>query len=47
LVVREALVPFVDPLNFQLKERTQRRYFELCTTKAVYDYTERVITTGK
>jgi class 3 adenylate cyclase len=43
LVVREALVPFVDPQTFQLKESTTRRYFEVCTTKMVYDHTDRLV----
>ena len=46
LVVREALVPFVDPQSFAMKETTKRRYFELCTNKGVYDYTDKMISGG-
>jgi len=46
LVVREAFVPFVDPHTFAMKETTTRRYFELCTSKVVYDYTDKMISGG-
>jgi class 3 adenylate cyclase len=46
LVVREATVPFVDPQSFTMKEPTKRRYFELCTSKVVYDYTDKMIAGG-
>ena len=46
LVIREALVPFVDPQTFKMKEKTTRRYFELCTNKVVYDYTDKMIAGG-
>ena len=46
LVVREALVSFVDPQTFALKEQTKRRYFELCTSKAVYDQTDKLVSGG-
>jgi hypothetical protein len=46
LVVREALVSFVDPQTFKLKERTKRRYFELCTNKTVYDCADKLVSGG-
>ncbi len=46
LVVREALVSWVDPHTFALKECTSRRYFELCTNKVVYDETDKLVSGG-
>jgi len=46
LVVREATVPFVDPQKLQLKEMTTRRYFELCTSKVIYDYADKMVAGG-
>jgi class 3 adenylate cyclase len=46
LVVREALVSWVDPHTFQLKERTTRRYFELCTSRMVYEETDKLVSSG-
>ncbi len=43
LVVREGLVPFVDPQTWALKEITKRRYFEVCTNRLVYEYTEKML----
>ena len=31
----------MDPQTFREKERTGRRYFELCTNKVVYDFTDK------
>ncbi len=43
LVIREAYVPFVDAHTFQQIELTKRRYFEVVTHKAVYDYADKLL----
>jgi len=43
LVIRESQVPFVEPQTFRLKDVTSRRYFELCTNRLVYEYTESLL----
>ena len=40
LVVREARIPHIDAREFQLKEWTDRRYYEVCTSPAIYEYVE-------
>ncbi|MFB3916763.1 MAG: hypothetical protein ACE14M_08540 [Terriglobales bacterium] len=40
LVVREARIPHIDAREFQLKEWTDRRYYEVCTNPAIYEYVE-------
>src|SRR5207247_2018939 len=43
LVGQEGVLPFLHPQNFTLKQLSPRRYFELCTNKAIYDYTDKVV----
>ncbi len=38
VVVREARVPHIDAREFQLKTWTGRRYYEICTNPAVYEF---------
>ncbi len=38
LIVREARVPHIDAREFQLKDLTERRYYEVCTNPAVYEF---------
>jgi len=38
LIVRESFIPHVDARDFHLIERTQRRYYEVVTNDAVYEY---------
>ncbi len=40
LVLREGAVPHIDARDLTLKEWTARRYYEVCTSKAIYDLIE-------
>jgi hypothetical protein len=40
LVVREADVPAVDPANFSQHHVTKRKYYEICTSPAIYKATQ-------
>ena len=40
LAVREGRVALIDPRTFTLKRWTNHRYYEVCTSAKVYDYTE-------
>ncbi len=38
LVVREGRVPHIDPRDFSFKRWTDTRYYEVCTSEAIYEY---------
>ncbi len=40
LIVREARIPHIDAREFQLKDWTERRYYEVCSNPAVYEFLE-------
>ena len=40
VVVREGRTPHVDARDFSLKQWTERRYYEICTNPAIYEYVE-------
>jgi hypothetical protein len=40
IIVREARIPHIDAREFQLKEWTGRKYYEVCTNPAVYELLE-------
>lgn len=40
LAIREARIARIDGSNFSFKSYTDRRYFEVCTNKVIYDYLE-------
>jgi len=40
IVLREAQIPRIDPHDFSLKTWTDRKYYEVCTSAAIYDYVE-------
>ncbi len=40
LIVREARIPHIDAREFQLKDWTDRRYYEVCTNPVVYEFLE-------
>jgi len=40
IVVREARVPHIDAREFQLKDWTTRRYYEVCTNPIIYEITQ-------
>lgn len=42
IVVREAHIPHVDPHDFAVKRYTEQRYYEVCTNRMVYEYTEQM-----
>lgn len=43
LVVREAAIPFVDAHTFEFKEQTARKYYEVCTNRKIYEFTDQVL----
>jgi hypothetical protein len=43
LVVREADVPAVDPTNLSQRHVTKRKYYEICTSPALYKVTQRLL----
>jgi hypothetical protein len=42
IVVREAVIPHIDPRDFRLKQWTGKKYYEVCTNQAIYDYVAQV-----
>jgi hypothetical protein len=40
LVIREAKIPHIAPRGFRFVEWTQRYYYEVCTSPAIYEYFE-------
>ncbi len=40
IAVREAFIPHIDARDFSLKDWTNRRYYEVCTTQVIYEYLE-------
>jgi hypothetical protein len=40
LVVRESPIPFVSAHDFSTLQHTDRRYYEVCTNRLVYEYTD-------
>ena len=38
IVIREGLIPHVEPRHFQVKRWSTRRYYEVCTSDAIYEY---------
>jgi hypothetical protein len=40
IVLREAQIPRIEPRDFSLKTWTDRKYYEVCTSAAVYEYVE-------
>jgi hypothetical protein len=44
IVVREARIPRIDASNFSFKSWTDRKYYEVCTNEAIYEYLENNIT---
>ena len=43
LILREARIPHVDARDFQLIEWTERRYYEVVTNDAVYEYLDSTV----
>jgi len=43
LIVREGRVPHVNARGFSLKQWTDRRYYEVCTSPAIYALVERTV----
>ena len=40
IVVREGFVPRIDASDFRFKTWTDRKYYEVCTSEAIYEYVE-------
>ena len=40
IVVREGTIPHLDAATFRVKRNSERRYYEVCTTQAVYEMLE-------
>jgi preprotein translocase subunit SecG len=38
IVIREAMVPQVEPREFRLKKWSASKYYEVCTNEAIYEY---------
>ncbi|MFP4194649.1 MAG: hypothetical protein ACLFRO_06875 [Desulfobacterales bacterium] len=38
LVIREAQIPEVSPVDFQVTRFTERKYYEVCTHQAIYEH---------
>ena len=41
VVVRQGRIPQLDPKNYRVVEYTDRRYYEVCSSKPLYDYVGR------
>jgi hypothetical protein len=46
IVVREASIPHIDAREFQLRDWTERRYYEVCTNAEIYEYLEQAKAAG-
>ena len=42
LIIREAYIPEIDPLDFRTKRITPRKYFEVCTHPGIYRYVRNI-----
>jgi hypothetical protein len=40
ILLREGRIPRIDPHDFSLKQWTDRKYYEVCTSAAIYEYIE-------
>jgi hypothetical protein len=40
IVVREGRIPHIEASDFSFKDWTERRYYEVCTSDAIYEYVE-------
>lgn len=38
IIIREATIPLVSPRDFSIKRQTERKYYEVCTHPALYNY---------
>jgi hypothetical protein len=46
VIVREGRIPHIDAREFQLKDWTERRYYEICTNAAIYEFLEQAKTSA-
>jgi len=42
IIIREADIPEISPLDFQVLRLTGRKYYEVCTHAKIYDYVKRM-----
>ncbi len=47
IVIREGRVPHIDPRDFSLTRWTDKRYYEVCTTAAIYEFIEQAATASR
>jgi hypothetical protein len=38
IVIRESRVPHIEAREFQLKQWTDRKYYEVCTNESIYEF---------
>ena len=43
VVIREAMIPIINPETFRLEGMTSERYYEVCTSSLIYDHVNKAL----